>query len=386
MTKRRSNKEGSIWKDKNKWRAAVTLDGKRITRNFTSKAECKPWIREIQNQIAQGMTRSASNITLVVFLRQWLDVHKTQLAPKTALQYEQLVRDYINPKLGKIKLRELKLDKVEAHYQFLLSHGVTPRSVRLVHSILHKCFNDAIRRGYIGYNPAHGATLPRFDPKEMEILDEGEVLQFLIAVRGCRKEALYILAVKTGMRRGELLGLKWSDLDWQKGTIRVQRQAQRIRGQGIVFRAPKTKAGRRTIQLGEHTIQGLIAHKGRQQLEKEVAGEQWWENNLVFPSTVGTPLGGSNLLRDFKKQLKRSGVKEIRFHDLRHTAASLMLNYGVPVLVVSKILGHSKVSTTLDIYGHLISVMQEEAARIMDEIVTPIPVEMGEKLDIETSN
>jgi integrase len=116
-----------------------------------------------------------------------------------------------------------------------------------------------------------------------------------------------------------------------------------------------------------------------------VAREQWQENNLIFPSAVGTTLGGSNLLRDFKKQLAKSGVKEVRFHSLRHSAASLLLNYGVPVLVVSKILGHSKVSTTLDYYGHLIPLMQEEAARIMDEIATPIPVDMGEKLDIEPS-
>ncbi|MBU0511343.1 MAG: site-specific integrase, partial [Chloroflexi bacterium] len=294
-----------------------------------------------------------------------------------------LARDYIFPALGEIKLRDLRLDTVEAHYQTLSRKGLSPRSVRFVHSILHKSLNDAIRRGYVGFNATQGAILPRSDQKEMEIFNEDEVMRFLITVRDNRRAALYHLAVKTGMRQGELLGLKWSDLDWKRGTIRVQRQVQRIQGQGMVFRPPKTKAGRRTIQLGEQTLNTLRDHLIKQQLEKDVAGERWKDHNLIFPSTIGTPMGANNLWRDFKKQLAKADLRIIRFHDLRHTAASLMLNHGVPVLVVSKILGHSKTSTTLDIYGHLIPIMQEEAARIMDEIITPIPVDMREKIKVE---
>ncbi|MBC8508304.1 MAG: site-specific integrase, partial [Chloroflexi bacterium] len=297
MAKRRTKKEGSIWKDKKKWRAAVLVDGKRITRNFDTKAECSAWIKETQSQIDRGMTYRKSNITLGIFIQQWLDVHKTKLAPKTAPRYEQLVRDYILPQLGNIKLRELRLDKIEAHYITLLEQGLSPRSVRFVHSILHKCLNDAIRRGYIGFNAAHGAILPRYEPKEISILDEDEVLRFLITIRGNANEALYILAIKTGMRKGELLALKWSDLDWKKGTIRVQRQVQRIKGQGIVFRPPKTRAGRRTIQLGEQMLHTLRNHRERLKTRAEVAGNRWQHYDLVFPSTVGTPIGGSNIIK-----------------------------------------------------------------------------------------
>jgi len=127
----------------------------------------------------------------------------------------------------------------------------------------------------------------------------------------------------------------------------------------------------------------LRNQRARLEIEKAVAGDRWQEHNLIFPSTVGTPMGASNLLKDFKKQLERAKLREIRFHDLRHTAASLMLNHGIPVLVVSKILGHSKTSTTLDVYGHLIPVMQEEAARIMDEVITPIPVDLGGNIEEE---
>jgi integrase len=383
MAKRRTKKEGSIWRDKKKWRAAVMVDGKRITRNFDTKTECSAWIREMQAQVERGMTYRKSSITLGTFVQQWLSVHKTTLAPKTAMQYEQLVQDYILPQIGKIKLRELKLDSIEAHYTVLQEDGLSPRSVRFVHSILHKCLNDAIRRGYVGYNAAHGATLPRIEPNEMSILDEEEVLRFLITIQGSSHEALYILAIKTGMRRGELLALKWSDLNWKMGTVSIQRQVQRITGQGMVFRPPKTRASRRTIQLGEQTLQTLRDQFERCKTLQKIAGNIWKEHNLIFPSTVGTPLGGSNVLKDFKSQLEKAGIKEIRFHDLRHTAASLMLNNGVPVLVVSKILGHSKTSTTLDIYGHLIPVMQENAARIMDEIVTTIQVDLGELIQTE---
>ena len=383
MARKRANNEGSIWKEGQSWRAAVTLDGRRISRSFQSKMECKVWINDIQSQITRGMTYASAQLTLNTFLRQWLDIHKSTLGPKTAPRYEQLARDYILPELGEIKLRELRLDAIEAHYQTLTKMGLSSRSVRFVHSILHKSLNDAIRRGYLSFNPVQGAILPRPDQKEMQILDEDEVMRFLIVVQGNRREALYNIAVKTGMRQGELLALKWSDLDWKRGTIRVQRQVQRIPGEGMVFRAPKTKASLRTIQLGEQTLDTLRNQRTRLELEKAVAGERWQEHNLIFPSTVGTPMGASNLLKDFKKQLEKAKLRDIRFHDLRHTAASLMLNYGVPVLVVSKILGHSKTSTTLDVYGHLIPVMQEQAARIMDEVITPIPVNLGEKIEEE---
>ena len=386
MAKRRTNNEGSIWRDKNKWRAAVIVNGKRLTCNFDTKTECSAWIKEAQSQIERGMTYRKANVTLGDFIQQWLEIHKTTLAPKTVLQYEQLVQSYILPQIGKIKLRELRLDRVEAHYIGLQENGLSSRSVRFVHAVLHKSLNAAIRRGYIGYNAAQGVILPRSELKEMAFLDADEVLQFLIAIEESPHKAFYILAIKTGMRKGELLALKWSDLNWQSGTIHVQRQVQRIKGQGLVFCPPKTRAGRRTLQFGEKTLETLRKQFERCKLLKSAAGDNWKDHNLIFPSTVGTPLGGSSISKNFKAQLEKAGVKNIRFHDLRHTAASLMLNNGVPVIVVSKILGHSKTSTTLDIYGHLIPVMQESAARIMDEIVTSIPVDFGGLLEIKTPN
>jgi integrase len=160
----------------------------------------------------------------------------------------------------------------------------------------------------------------------------------------------------------------------------VQRQLQDVRGMGSFFQEPKTSSGRRTLQLGEGTIQALREHREFQKLQKECAGQHWQENDLIFPSKIGTPMNPSNLRLDFNRMLERAGVPRVRFHDLRHTAASLMLNNGIPVIVVSKILGHAKPSITLDIYGHLYNEMQGDAARLMDNLVSPIKINLPGKV------
>jgi integrase len=385
MAKRRGRNEGSIWKEGNRWRAAVSLDGKRTTKSFTTKEQSNEWIREMKNQIDKGLTYTATQLTLQQYLTDWLPIHKTGLTPKTGERYEQITRDYILPYLGKYKLKDLRSEHVEKCYQTLLQNHVGSRLIRFAHSILHRCLSDGVKRGIIGFNAAYGARKPKLIQKEMKILDESQVLQFLIAAQGDRYEALYHLAIRTGMRQGEILGLKWSDLDWNRGIIRVNRQAQRVKGRGMVFFPPKTKSGRRSIQLGGQMMQLLREHRSRLQVEKALAGDRWQENDLIFPTMIGTIQSQSEILKRFKRLLQKAGLEKIRFHDLRHTAASLMLNNGVPALVVSKILGHSKPSTTLDIYGHLIPIMQEDAANIMDELVTPIPVKIGDTVQLEPS-
>jgi integrase len=165
-------------------------------------------------------------------------------------------------------------------------------------------------------------------------------------------------------------------LNWEKKTLIIQRQLKRKFKVGDYFVSPKTRSGRRTIVLGIRTLKVLHEHLKRQDEAKRAGAHRWTDNDLVFPSTIGTPINHSNLYRSFKKLLRLSGLPEIRFHDLRHTAASLMLNHGVPSIIVSRRLGHSKVSTTLDIYGHLIPEMQNEAAELIDDLIFPIEVEL----------
>jgi integrase len=193
---------------------------------------------------------------------------------------------------------------------------------------------------------------------------------------GHRWEALFQLAVVTGMRQMELLGLRWADLDWIRQTIKVERQLDRSHGNGIQFSAPKTRYGKRTIALGVRTVAILRAHAERQQVERINAAEKWQEHDLIFTTSLGGPINPSNLLKEFKKLLQEAGLPSIRFHDLRHTAASLMLNHNIPPIVVSRQLGHARASITLDIYGHRVPGMAAEVAEIVDEYVVPVAVEL----------
>ncbi len=382
MTKKiRGRNEGSLHQRPNgTWRAQISLGGKRINFGAKSKTECQNWLRQMQTQVDQGYNHQGGKITLAVYLEQWLETNKTTLRDKTAHQYGQIISKHIIPNIGSIQLKDLQLTKVELFYARLIQAGVGIRTVRLTHAVLHKSLEKAVRYGLVVRNPSHGAALPRQKQSEMQVLDESQATQFLVAAHGSYYAALYYLAVHTGMREGELFGLKWSDLQWNSGTLYVQRQVQKVPGQVWSFVEPKTRAGRRPIKLGEGTLHVLRLHKNYQEDQKSLTGSRWQDNNLIFPSRAGTPGDPSNLRVDFMRVLEKAGLPKIRFHDLRHTAASLMLNHGVPVIVVSKILGHAKPSITLDVYGHLYHEMQVEAARIMDELITPIQVDIAEKV------
>ena len=190
------------------------------------------------------------------------------------------------------------------------------------------------------------------------------------------------VAITTGLRKGELLGLKWSDLDWDTNQLNVQRQIQRVPEKGLTYSQPKTAAGRRMIIMMSDTISTLKDHKKRQWVEREFHGEKWQDHDLIFPSSIRTPLSQNNLNRDYKQLLNEANLPNIRFHDLRHTAASLMLKQGISVKVVQERLGRSDAAMTLNVYSHVIPGMQREAAEKMDEITALIDIsEMLEKVE-----
>ena len=375
MAKKKGNNEGTITKlPSGSYRAQVTLDGQRLSFTSKTRSECQAWVRKTLDHIDEGLTYEGSQTTLDEYLTNWLVTAKTALRPKTGHQYQQLVEYHIIPVLGKWKLKELRPDTIDRFYQNRIQAGVGNRTVRYLHSVLHKALEKAVKLGLLTRNPADGATPPRLDQGEMLVMNESQVTQFLIAAQGNRYEVMFHVAVKTGMRQAELLGLKWNDLDWTTGLLQVKRQVQRVDGKGYVFVEPKTKTGRRTIQLGEASLQALRQQMERQNFEKDFAGDRWRNNDLIFASSIGTPADLRNVLRQFKLVLAQAGLPEIRFHDLRHTAASIMLKNNIPVFTVSRVLGHAKPSITLDIYAHMIPGMQDQVAKIMDEVITPIPV------------
>lgn len=303
------------------------------------------------------------------YLGEWIQMKQHSLRPRTALEYERLIHSYINPLLGDFLLSELNPRIINAFYKYLIEQGKGIRTIRFVHSVLHVALQNAVHFNYLEENPARRACLPKWEKGEMQILNENEVRVFLNACKQSKYCYLYYLAITTGMRMGEILGLKWEDVDWQRGTLSVKRQVQRVSGRGIVFSKPKTRAGTRVIKLGIGTINALREQRKLIQQMKSRKNGRWKENNLVFPSTVGTTIPTGNLRKDFYDVLENAGLPKIRFHDLRHTAATLMLNGGVPIMVVSKILGHSKPSVILDFYSHCTIGMQDEAASIIDKVV-----------------
>jgi integrase len=375
---RKGNNEGTIFfrADRGIWRAQVTLDGRRLSHAGKTKQECQTWLKETITQIDTGLTYNAAQIKMGDFLENWLSTMKTKLKKSTFYGYAKSV-SYLVPVFGKFTVKDLRPDQIQKYYDRSVKEGISLNTLRYIHSVLHGALDHAVKMRVIPWNPADAVVVPRPKNKEeMSIFNESEANAFLLAVRGSRYEALYQVALATGMRQSEILGLKWSDLDWKSKTISVVRQLERNpKSPGEYFSRVKTEAGRRKIKLGDQTIEKLRNHLNFQSEErKALARGKWIENDMIFPSMVGTPMNQSNLYRHFKQTLLKVGLNEIRFHDLRHTAASLMLNHGVPAIVVSKRLGHSKVSVTLDIYGHLIQEMQDGPAAMIDELITPIEV------------
>jgi integrase len=223
---KRGNNEGAISKKPNgKWRAWVTIDSKRPSKTFATRKECQDWIREMLNKYDLGYSPVTGKRILKDYLEEWMQRHAREIKESTASQYRYKIRKFVLPYIGDKKLEELTLPFMDRYYEMLLREGFGNRSVRYVHQILHKAFADAVKYGYIIRNPAHGATLPRIPQKEMQNLDAHQASTFLIAAMTSKLEALFYLALVTGMRQGELFGLKWDDLQWKSGALHVKRQA-----------------------------------------------------------------------------------------------------------------------------------------------------------------
>lgn len=377
MAKKRANNEGTLYRQRNgHWCAQVYLDGKRISKSFHSQKEGSDWLKKMRGLVDDGLTYNNTRLTINEFMDNWITTIKTIRRKSTWTHYESLTRRYIKPALGTIKLLSLRSEQVQFFYNDLQERGVSIYTIDKIHAAFHAALEYTLRLGMINRNPAHYVKPPKITPKEMSILTDSQASAFLVTLQGHRWEALFHLAIVTGARQMELLGLKWTDVDWVRKVLKIERQLERADGNGVRFSPPKTKNGRRSINLGKRSMEILrIHHEKQQQLRKE-AGDIWSEHGLIFTTNNGTPIHPRNLLRDFRILLKDADLPQIRFHDLRHTAASLMLNNGIPVIVVSRRLGHAKASITLDVYEHLIPSMQAEAAELMDELIMPVAVQL----------
>jgi integrase len=255
---------------------------------------------------------------------------------------------------------------VRGLYRAKLDAGLAPRSVLHIHRTLSKALKQATDDGLIPRNAASLVKPPRSGTEEIRPLDSEQVRTLFedASASGDRLEALYVVAVTTGMRRGELQGLKWEDLDLEARTLQVRRTLSEPKG-GWIFEAPKSGKGR-SIRLTRKAISALREHRKRQLEERMQKAGLWSDYGLVFPSTIGTPISGGNLNRSFKALLKCAGLPAVRFHDLRHTCATLLLRQGVNPKYVQELLGHADISLTLNVYSHILPDMGDAAAGAMD--------------------
>jgi len=367
---KRAAGEGSVYKRGRRWIAQVGSGKNREYRSFDTQREANAWRHKRVEEIQQGLVFIGAKIQFSKFLDDWLVVVENSVRPNTYIQYSQIVHQHIVPVLGKILLKDLRPDHVQKLYTVKLKNGISARTTQLIHAVIHRALNHALKQGLVARNVSDAVTRPKVPRKEMKTLDDYQVRQLLQAAEETRMQTLFWIAVSTGLRKGEILGLKWSDLDWNNGRLQIQRQVQRIKGVGLVLCEPKSASGRRVIILGEKTLDRLRKHKEEQYRERNRAGDMWKENDLIFPSPNGTILDQSKVNKVYKKCLQKAGLPNLRFHDLRHSAATLMLQQGIHPKVVQERLGHSDISLTLNIYSHVLPSMQEEAAEKMDELFT----------------
>jgi len=382
------NGEGSIYKYKNKkgevigYRGAYTVhtaEGpKRRYVSGKTRDDVRVKLTKAMADRDDGLFSDDENITIGEYLDRWLsDCVRGSVRESTFDRDSYLVRVHIKPALGRIKLSKLSPVQVQGFYRDRLDAGLSTSTVNKVHTVLHKALSQAELWCLIPHNPTEAVKAPSPASQEMRPLSPEEAGRLLKAACSDRFEALYVLAVTTGMRRGELLGLKWSDVDLKGGAVSIRRTLSRVdNGKRVTLGEPKTKKSRRTIPLTLRALEALKAHRKRQLEEMmELAGLRE-DQGLVFTTRTGSLINPSNLRqRSFAQLLKRAGLPHVRFHDLRHTCATLLLSQNTHPKFVQELLGHATIAITLDTYSHLIPGMGDYTARAMEDALEEDPPE-----------
>jgi len=376
-TKGRANGDGDVYPRKNKkgkitsYRGAyVGPDGKRRYVSGKTKEEVRKALREARSNADAGLIFDAGNLTVGEYLDRWLaDSVKDTVRQRTYERYESITRVHIKPTIGRLKLKALTPAHARALYRQKLDSGLSPRTVNYIHVTLHKALSQAVSDGLVQRNAAQ-VKAPRPEKPEIRPLSPNQARKLVVTAReiGDRYAALYVVALHTGLREGEMLGLRWDDVDLEatNPTLQVRRTLSETRT-GHKFEPPKSGKGR-SIKLSRKAVEALRSHRARQAEEKLRLGSLWEDNGLVFPTTTGTTTSCTNLLgRHFKPLLKRARLPAIRLHDLRHTCATILLMAGKHPKFVQEMFGHANISITLDTYSHVIQSMDGGLADAMDD-------------------
>ena len=369
------------------WEVCVNLDrdpvdGRRRQEWVTvrgSKREAEAKLAELLHKRNTGVDLDPRKMTVRDYLRQWLrDYAEVNVSASTYERYEEMVEHHLIPALGAYRLRALRPAHIQKAYAQFTSAGgrrskgeaLSARTVKHVHAVLRQALNWAIRWQMLANNPSDAAAPPRAEHREMRALDQDEAARFLEAAGDSPYYPIYFMLLQTGVRIGEALALRWQDVDLGRATVRIVRTHRFYGGRGIVAGPPKTPRSQRLIKLSPETVRTLSEHR-RLQLERRLSlGPAYRDEDLIFGDDIGAPLYDSTVRRAFYAIVQRAGLpRDLRIHDLRHTAATLMLANGVHVKVVSERLGHADIAFTLKTYGHVLPGMDESAAAMMDRIL-----------------
>ena len=349
---------------------------RRVRKRLSSEGEAERWLVKVRYEHDQNALPSeeAERLTVGAYLDAWLrDSVAGTVSRHTQRDYEDKVRLHIAPALGKIRLTELTTQHLNRFYRKKLADGLSPRSVRYMHTTMTKALHEAEGADLVRKNVARWAKPPKDEHEEKSVLSVAEAMLFLEAIRGDRMEALYLLAVTTGLRRGEMLGLKWQDLDLTKGTLRVSRSLDQHYGP-TRENAPKRAASRRPAVLPAPVVEALRRRQEAQDEERKAAGRAWRGGppgeDYVFSTKIGTPERGDNLLaRSLKPLMLKAGLPPHNFQTLRRSNATFLVLLGVNPRVAMRWLGHSDVATTMKIYQQAPDELQEKAAELMGELL-----------------
>ncbi|MEQ1824184.1 MAG: site-specific integrase [Fimbriimonadaceae bacterium] len=373
-TKKRGQNEGTIFQRADgKWVSRIslgydTVKGTRRQKAFygNTKEEVRKKLTEALRGNDLGVNIAPAKQTVATFLNTWLEtVAKPRIRIKTYRSYEQIIRNHLILGLGRYELQKLNPPQVQA---FLNAKAETGLSTEHLRRVLRTALTQAVKWDYLQRNVATLVSAPKQKKHEFAYLDEDQARTFIKAVEGHNLEALFTVALAIGLRLSEALGLKWSDVDLEAGSIRVRAQLQRSKGK-IEFVEPKTEKAKRTISLPKFAIETLKRHKGRQAEIRLLNADVWQDYNLVFTSSVGTPAEERNIRRTLDSVMARAKLPRLRFHDLRHSCATLLLSQGVDVRTIMEILGHSQIALTLNTYSHVVQSLQKEAATKMDAML-----------------
>ncbi|MFC2022744.1 tyrosine-type recombinase/integrase [Chloroflexota bacterium] len=361
-------KDPTTGKYKQQW---VTVKG--------TKKDADKRASELLNQLDNGTFIKPGKTTLGEYLEMWLrDYVWPNLSPRTAEGYESIVRCHLTPALGRTRLAQIKPEHLQRYYSEKLSGGrydgkgaLTQTTVLHHHTCIHRALKMALRWGLINRNPADAVTPPRPQRPEMHTMTEDDITRFLEAAKATPYYVIFYEALFTGMRRSELLALRWCDVDLLLCQAHITRTLHQLRTGEIVIRAPKSAKGRRMVSLSPSAALLLQEHRDKQVAKGVMTGITLKEDDLIFSTLEGKPLRPNTVTRAWSVLATRCELKGIRFHDARHSHASLMLKQGVHPKIVQERLGHATISVTLDTYSHVAPGLQEAAAKGFDDMVLP---------------